>query len=408
MANLLNIIQSQLSGDVLSKISSVVGGNSSVVQTGMTSMLPNIIKGIIQKGSTSTGASSIMNLIKNNGIGGSTFDNISSMLDGGDKTTGLLDKGANINKALFEDSAESISKVSGMNAQSSTKLFNIATPFIMGNLAKVIDKEGLDANGFSTYLKSQDNFVKVPDVTPELSEAKNGGMGLLKLLIPIAILAAIAYWFLTKDKGTTSGTTPQPAKSEKAVTTQTKAPQAAATHTHADGTVHQGATHGGSTTTSQSNETSTTTKGSNIKQSVIKDMNEFGGETSNVTSEAFKSIFSALFRKKSEGVNVGNYKLNNISFNSGTHTIDNYSKNEVTGLAEALIANPNTSIKVQVSTNESTDDNENKPISTKRSKIVMDMLVKLGVNKNQISHDGIGAGTVARSMKDKVEIIVVQ
>ena len=408
MANLLNIIQSSLSGDVISKISSVVGGNSSVVQTGITSMLPNIIKGIIQKGYTTTGASSIMNLIKNNGIGGSTFDNISSMLDGGDRTNGLLDKGANINKALFEDSAESISKVSGMNAQSSSKLFNIATPFIMGNLAKVIDTEGLDANGFSTYLKSQDNFVKVPDVAPELDKVNNGGMGLLKLLIPLAILAAIAYWFITKDKETSVSPVSQPAKSEKAVTTQTKAPQAVATHTHADGTVHQGATHGESSATTQSNQTSTTIKGSNIKQNVVKDMNEFGGETSTVTSDAFKNIFSGLFKKKSEGVNVGNYKINNISFRSGSHAIANYSKNEVKGLAEALKANPNTSIKVQVSTNESADDNENKTISTKRSKIVMDMLVDLGVNKSQISHDGIGAGTVTPSMKDKVEIIVVQ
>lgn len=407
MANLISIIQSSLSGDVISKISSVVGGNSAIVKTGISSMLPNIIKGIIQKGSTATGASSIMNLIKNNGIGASTFDNIGSMLDGGDRTKGLLDKGANINKALFEDSAESISKVSGMNAQSSSKLFNIATPVIMGNLAKVIDKEGLDANGLSTYLKSQDTFVKIPDVTPEVHDVKSGGMGILKLLIPLAILAAIAYWFITKDKGAPETSTPQPVKTEKTGTTQNKAPQAAATHTHADGTVHQGATHGGNSTT-KSDQTSTDIESINFKENFVTDIKDIPREPKIVTTDHYKNSFDGLFKKKSTGINVGNYKLTNISFNKGSHTIANYTKNELTGIAEALVSNPSNHIEVKVSSNEYDDDTQNKTLSTQRAKVVMDILVTLGVDKNQISHDGIGAGTVTREMKDKVEIIITQ
>ena len=152
MSNLLSVFQQSLSNEMVSKISSIIGSNTSATQAGLTSMLPNILKGIVNQGSTETGATSIINLIKNNALGGSTINNMSSLLSGGDKTDNFLDKGRKINSALFGNEVSNMAETSGISSKSSSKLFNIATPLIMGSIGNVIEKDNLDAKGLQNCL----------------------------------------------------------------------------------------------------------------------------------------------------------------------------------------------------------------------------------------------------------------
>jgi len=458
MTNLLSFIQQNLSGDMITKISGLIGSNASATQTGFSRLLPNIFKSIVSKGSTETGASSIINLIKNNGLGGSTINNLSSILSGGEKTNNFLEKGNKINSALFGNDASDMAQTSGLSGQSSTKLLNIATPIFMGSLGKVIETKNLDASGLQEYLKTQDNFVPAEITTPPIitDTAKGSGASFLRWLLPLLLLGAIAVWFFTRDNGLATTDTNQAVTTTETATNRAKTKPA--THTHADGTVHQGHTHGNSSTTANTSSntmTKTNTAATDgikytvdasgnlvdvdgkiifkkgeytIKNGEYYDMegkkvgflSKVGGAigdgakavggavggAATATADAFKNVFSGMFKKKKEGAPVANYTLNNITFNTENHKIENFSKNEVVGLANALQTYPDSKVKVQVYTNDGDDNVKNKELSKSRAEVVRDMLVTLGVDKKQISFDGMGAGDVTKAIRDKVEIVV--
>ena len=195
--------------------------------------------------------------------------------------------------------------------------------------------------------------------------------------------------------------------------TKTTTTTKAETHTHGDGTVHHGATHGNSNSTATSHssntmakENITTTTASAATNAVSEGMPHSVDATGNsvdVDAGTFKNLFGGIFKKKKDGEAVANYTLNNIKFNAENHKIENFSKNEVMGLADALKAYPNSKVKVQVYTNDSDNDKKNKKLSKSRAQVVRDMLVTLGVDEKQISHDGMGAGEAAG---DVVEIVV--
>jgi outer membrane protein OmpA-like peptidoglycan-associated protein len=458
MSNLFSTIQKNLSPETISNISELIGSNASATQTGITRLFPNILKKIVNVGSTETGASSIINLIKNNALGASTINNLSSILSGGEKSNNFLEKGSKISSALFGNNTSDIAQTSGLSGQSSTKLLNIATPLIMSSVGKVIEKDNLDAKGLQKYLQTQDNFVPA-DVTSSAAvtgAANSSGGSIFRWLLPLLILGAIAIWFFTRNNGTVESASDNAiAKTETTTTTKAKP-----THTHADGTVHEGHSHGSSTTTTttkavtnkaaSTDETSNTTNAYTVDASgnlvdadgkIIFKKGEFTmkdgeyydmegkrvgffskvggaigdgakavggavGGAATATADAFKNVFGGMFKKKKEGAPVANYTLSNITFNRDNHKIENFSKNEVVGLANALKAYPDSKVKVQVYTNDGDDDGNNKKLSKSRAEVVRDMLVTLGVDKKQISYDGMGAGDVSKAIRDKVEIVV--
>jgi len=452
MANLLSTIQGALSSDVIGKISQLVGSNVSQVQSGLSRLFPTILSGIVSKGSTESGASSLINLIKNNGLGGSTLNNLSSQLNSGSSANSFLEKGGKINSALFGSATDDMKTKSGLSGASSSKLINIATPLVMSSLGRVIEKDNLDANGLAKFLDSQKGMAQMaaPLQTQE-PVSTSSGAGFLKFLIPLFILAAIVWWFLNRDNGEL--VTAEDNIEQNVLQTRETATHS---HTHSDGTVHTGAAHGdatdnNSTTTATNNTiqnavaytidadgnllnsdgeiimesgTYTTKDGKyydmegkelNLIQKVGKALGSGAtavggavGDAAEATADAFKDIFGSMFKKKKEGAPVANYTLGNITFNRENHKIENFSKNEVIGLANALKMNADSKIKVQVYTNDGADDDNNKKLSKTRAEVVRDMLVTLGVDKKQISYDGMGTGDVSKAIRDKVEIVVEQ
>ena len=73
--NLLDIVKSQLtSGSTLGAISSLLGENENATKTGLGAALPMVLGSVLQSGSTPSGASSLMNLLKDGGHDGSALD----------------------------------------------------------------------------------------------------------------------------------------------------------------------------------------------------------------------------------------------------------------------------------------------------------------------------------------------
>lgn len=292
----------------------------------------------------------------------------------------------------------------------------------------------------------------------------------MRWLIPLFLLLAAAWFFLQHKNESAAA---EMDTKEEAVQTTTNSTTTKATHTHADGTVHEGHAHGhdhsghshegeaGSTTT-----TTTTTaseaggavagnvtgmfvddagnlikdgklflkkgeftvkdgeffdadgKSVGLLKKVGKAIGDAGkavggavgdagkavggavGDAANATADFFKGTFGGMFKKKAAGGTVAAYSLSKIKFDTESHKITSFSKNEVEGLAAALKAYPDSKIQVQVNTGDGKDEKENGKLSKIRAEVVHDMLVTLGVSDKQISFKGMGTGT------DQVSIMV--
>jgi len=462
MFNLLNSVQGLLSDNLVGKMASIVGSNSSMTKTALAKLLPSIMQGISRKGSTAEGASSLLNMFKDHDLGAGTLNNLTSSLGGGGATDSLMSKGSKLNDALFGNDLKNMIGTSGLDSGSASKLMNLATPIAMGALGKQVSSQNLDAAGLQSMLKSQS--MKVADkvtTTKATQEVRretakpSGGGSMMRWLIPLFFLLA-AGWFLTQyfaDKN--AAETTEVTTTERTATTSSTN---TATHTHADGTVHKGATHGDatSTTTTAANAVDaakngvTSAAGASASEvaakagisvdaagnlvrkdgSIILKKGEFsikdgeyfdadgkklnlleklgkavgdagkavgdagkavGGAVAGAagkTADAFKDVFGGMFKKKKSGGAVAAYGLSDIVFDTESHKITSFSKNEVMGLANALKATPDAKIKVQVSS----ADGQDKKVTKLRAQVVHDMLVTLGVADKQISAEGLGAG----------------
>ena len=230
--SLMKIVTGLMSDGMVGKVASMVGVNSGIAKTALRTIMPRILRGIASKGSTESGAGALLNMIKNNGLGA----NLSLNED-------VMSSGGKMNESIFGSSLKDV-KIPGVSGEARAKLMNLATPLAMGSLGKVVSEKNLDAKGLSSYLRENVEAVKMETRASAPAAAATtstgGGGGLLKWLLPLALLAGLAWW-LTRPKTveTTSTTEPVPAQHK---TTN-------ATHTHSDGTVHSGHSHGTTTTT---------------------------------------------------------------------------------------------------------------------------------------------------------------
>ena len=94
--NLLDLVKTQLTDGVVGKAASFLGENQSVTQSGISAMLPAILGGIVNKGSTIGGAQSILEMVTSGNHDGSIFDNLGSIFGGGSSTDGLMKTGSSL------------------------------------------------------------------------------------------------------------------------------------------------------------------------------------------------------------------------------------------------------------------------------------------------------------------------
>ncbi|AUC76367.1 OmpA family protein [Olleya sp. Bg11-27] len=158
--NLLNLFKDQLSDNVLSNVSNLIGGEKNeTIQKGLMTAAPALLGGMMDKASTSEGAASIFSMLGD----GTEMDNLSNVLSAGDeKSEGFLNKGLDFVKNILGDKASGVidlvSSVSGMGTSSSSSILSVAGSLLGGVLEKQ-KSSGLDLAGFVGMLSGQGSFL---------------------------------------------------------------------------------------------------------------------------------------------------------------------------------------------------------------------------------------------------------
>lgn len=127
----------------------------------------------------------------------------------------------------------------------------------------------------------------------------------------------------------------------------------------------------------------------------------------NRTKESVTNNFNEIFNTKAVGTI---YPLTEIKFDPKSHKITDFKKEDIEGMAASLKDHPASRIQVQVYTADAKSRSKNKEISRLRADLVKNMLVALGVSKDQISSKGMGLPTedAAKAVANAVEVVVEQ
>ncbi len=162
--NLLDLLQSHLGKQVISKASSYLGESNNKTKSAMGSILPSILGGLMSKASTKKGAKDLFNMLDDDMHDGSILEDVGGLFAGGDTSDAVQGFGGAILKNLFGNKQDGlldmVTKSSGIKRSSAGSLLSMAAPIVMGMLGKQKNSLGLDANGLVRLLMGQSGMVQ--------------------------------------------------------------------------------------------------------------------------------------------------------------------------------------------------------------------------------------------------------
>ncbi len=515
--NLLDLVKGQLNDNLIGQAANLIGESKSATSSALGSLLPTLLGSIVSKGSTQSGAASLLNLINTGNHDGGILDDLPNLFSSSSASSGLMNTGKALLSTFFGNRQNSILdklvSLTGLGRNSTSSFLSLLAPVMMGLIGKQVRKSNLDAGGLMSLLKGQQSMLNkampagmgsllgFADSTGSSSHSSStgsgssssGGGGMLKwLLLGLAALLLLGWLFRSGCSGSTS-TAADSDGSEVEMTDNTvggtqsvkgirvdasgnlvdgngtivaragqyskdangnivdangniiyKASDATSIRIPTAGTVSSSGNGTSNSTVSVDTERPPiyinengdlvtregkvlATKGNFKEQDgyyVDNDGNRLGkifkaigkaigdaaeatgkavGKAAEKTGEFFQKTFTGIFKKKDRKGYT--YTLADITFNPENHRITDFSKAEVEGLAAALKMDKDAKIQVQAHTNDASGK-EAKKLTDTRAKVVQQMLITLGVNKNQISAKGMGDENKTKAAGDKIEIMV--
>ena len=407
--NLLEMVQDQLGGNVMSMASKFLGESETKTTAAMGAALPSILGGLISKGSSESGASGIMDMLKTGGHDGGIFDKLPSLLGGGDATSSFINSGGGILKSILGNNMGSvvgmISKFSGIGQSSSSSLLSMAAPMIMGMLGKKVLGGGMGASGLMNLLMGQKDMVSkalpagmgsllglsglgnagkeaLSSASSAVTETADAGGSMLKKILPIAILAVLAFaawkYFGSTVKNAAGAVTE--AASGAAGAVADVAGDAANVAGDAAGAVAGAAGDAAGAVAGAAGDVVDGAKA--LATKALEGVQFAAGSVGEGMSKLLSSDENAVGKS---------FAFKNLNFATGSADITDATRTEVDNLAAVLKAYPNLHIEVAGHTDNTGNADSNKKLSLGRADSVKNLLVSLGIEPDRIKTQGLGA-----------------
>jgi len=157
MANLIDLLQSQLSDGLIDQLSKQIGAPQQQTRTAADSILSSLIGGLAKNAQQPGGADALANALDND-HDGSLLDNLNDLIGGG-QTANINPRAANgagILKHVLGGKQggimDMVSQISGLGQGQTGNLMSMLAPIVMGMLGKQKQQSGLDAGGIANIL----------------------------------------------------------------------------------------------------------------------------------------------------------------------------------------------------------------------------------------------------------------
>lgn len=413
--NIIDVAKGYLTQEVISKASSFLGESESNTAKAVTSALPTLVAGMLNKANDSNGISTLFNLLKGGDNNGSMLSNLAGMFSGGDSTTSMIATGSNLISSLFGNKSDGISDLiassSGISKSSSSSLLGMLAPFIMNLFGKEIASKGLDLSAFTSLLGSQKGIISsmlpsgltsllgigsIADLGGKLfsgassaasgaahsasnmykqAEEKSSGLGkyLPWLLAAFIGLAALYFWKGCGKAG------------HDAEHAATEVAHDAAHHTE------QAVENATETITAAADSLSEKASGLWADLGNLFKRKLSTGIELNIPENGIENKLITFIEDASKPVDKTTwFNFDRLLFETGKATLKPESQEQLKNMAEILRAFPAVNLKIGGYTDNVGDDNSNMKLSTERANNVMAELVKLGVDATRLAAEGYG------------------
>ena len=159
--NLVSIIMSLLTPDLLGKLASGIGGDKSLVGKAVGALIPTILGSLVGVAGQSNGGSLITNAISKLDPG--LMGNLANVLGGAGQgalaTTGTNILGSLLGNSALGQLAGAVGKFSGLGDIASKGLIGALVPLVLGGLGQQQKSMGLDAGGLAKLLGDQKSNI---------------------------------------------------------------------------------------------------------------------------------------------------------------------------------------------------------------------------------------------------------
>ena len=165
--NLLDLAKSSLTPILISKAGSLFGLDEGIASKALGAVLPTLLSGVLNKSSTPQGADSLLNAIKDDSVDSNIVNNLSGLLSSESGVQSLGTQGGKLLGFLFGDKAsglgEQIANIAGVPSEASSGvkgLTALAAPALFGLLKNQVLGSNLNASGLSALLANQIPYLE--------------------------------------------------------------------------------------------------------------------------------------------------------------------------------------------------------------------------------------------------------
>jgi len=157
-------VQSYITPDFISKASGLLKESPEGIRSGLKGAIPTVLMGVVNRGSTKEGASSLLQMVQDDGYDAGVPSNYLSHFSGGETSERYVRKGQDAVSMMFGSQLGSITNRlagnTGISSGSVSKLMGLVAPIVMGVVGSKVKKQGWDATSLSSYLSGQRSSLK--------------------------------------------------------------------------------------------------------------------------------------------------------------------------------------------------------------------------------------------------------
>jgi hypothetical protein len=159
--NLVDLVTSQLTGDVLGKLAGLTGTNEAQTRSATSAAVPALLSAFGKLASTNSGASTLANSL--GGLDLKTLGNLAGLL-GGSQASGLGSIGGSLLSSLLGNNLGSlvgtIASFAGMQPGIMKTLLTYLAPIVLGTVANSFKGAKPDASGLMRLFSEQQDNIK--------------------------------------------------------------------------------------------------------------------------------------------------------------------------------------------------------------------------------------------------------